>query len=72
VPHRANNEGRPLLLIYGRDSDGKGFVVIRVFMPNETGAICYLASLLIIALIFTLVYLVVSFTMTEYKDCAAS
>lgn len=34
--HKSNNEGRPLLLIVGRDSNGKAFVVIRIFMPNET------------------------------------
>ncbi|CAJ1931399.1 unnamed protein product [Cylindrotheca closterium] len=36
--HKTNNEGRPLLLICGRDSDGKAFVILRVFMPNETSA----------------------------------
>ncbi|CAJ1964434.1 unnamed protein product [Cylindrotheca closterium] len=36
--HKTNNEGRPLLLICGRDSAGKAFVVIHVFMPNESQA----------------------------------
>ncbi len=36
--HKSNNESRPLLLICGRDSDGTSFVIIRVFMPNETQA----------------------------------
>ena len=32
------NEARPLLLVCGRDSNGKGFIVNRVYMPNETKA----------------------------------
>ena len=34
--HKTNNEARPLLLICGRDQNGKAFVVARIFMPNET------------------------------------
>ena len=30
------NESRPLLLVCGRDSNGKGFVIARCYMPNET------------------------------------
>ena len=29
-------EARPLMLICGRNSNGKGFIVARVYMPNET------------------------------------
>ena len=36
--HKSNNEGRPLLLICGRDSNGKVFVVLRILMPNETAS----------------------------------
>ena len=36
--HKTNNEGRPLLLMCGRDQNGKAFVVCRIFMPNETSA----------------------------------
>ena len=36
--HKTNNEGRPLLMICGRDNTGRGFVAARIFMPNETGA----------------------------------
>ena len=35
---KTNNEGRPLFLMVGRDSEGKGFVVLRILMPNETKA----------------------------------
>ena len=34
--HKTNNEARPLLLLCGRDQNGKAFVVARIFMPNET------------------------------------
>lgn len=34
--HKTNNEGRPLLLVCGKDSDGNAFVILRIFMPNET------------------------------------
>ena len=36
--HASNNENRPLLLICGKDSNGKGFVLVRIFMPNETSS----------------------------------
>ena len=35
--HKSNNEGRPLLLIVGRDSNGKAYIIMRIFMPNKTG-----------------------------------
>ena len=36
--HGTNNESRPLLQLVGRDSNGKGFTICRIFMPNETAA----------------------------------
>jgi hypothetical protein len=36
--HGTNNESRPLLQLVGRDSDGKGFTICRIFMPNETAS----------------------------------
>ena len=36
--HKTNNEGPPLLLIYGRDFNGNAFIIVRVYMPNETAA----------------------------------
>jgi len=35
---KTNNEGRPLFLMVGRDSNGRGFIVLRIYMPNETKA----------------------------------
>jgi len=37
--HKSNNEGRPLLLICGRDCEGNAFVIIQIFLPNETAGI---------------------------------
>lgn len=36
--HKTNNEGRPLFLVFGRDSNGKAFIIIKIFMPNETAS----------------------------------
>ena len=36
--HKTNNEGIPLLLVCGCDSNGKAFIIIKIFMPNETAA----------------------------------
>ena len=36
--HKTNNEARPLLLVCGRDQNGNAFIVVRIFMPNETAA----------------------------------
>jgi hypothetical protein len=36
--HSTNNESRPLLLLCGRDSNGKAFTICRIFMPNETAS----------------------------------
>ncbi|CAJ1944890.1 unnamed protein product [Cylindrotheca closterium] len=36
--HKSNNKGRPLLLVCGRDSGGKAFAILQMFMPNETKA----------------------------------
>ena len=36
--HKTNNEGRPLLQVCGRDSRGRAYVVVRIFMPNESGS----------------------------------
>ena len=32
-----NNEGRPLLTMTGKDSNGKMFTFLRAFLPNEKG-----------------------------------
>jgi hypothetical protein len=36
--HGTNNESRPLLQMVGRDSNGKAYTVLRIFMPNETAS----------------------------------
>ena len=36
--HKTNNEGRPLLVVVGRDSNAAAFCILRIFMPNETSA----------------------------------
>lgn len=33
--HGTNNESRPLLQLVGRDSSGKAFTILRIFMPNK-------------------------------------
>ena len=32
-----NNESRPLLTMGGKDANGKVFIFLRVFLPNEKG-----------------------------------
>ena len=36
--HKTNNEDRPLLQISGQDQNGHAFVVVRIFMPNESAS----------------------------------
>ena len=36
--HSTNNESRPLLLLCGHDANGKVFIIMQIFMPNETAA----------------------------------
>jgi hypothetical protein len=36
--HQKNSDGRPLLLVCGKDSNGKVFVAVYIFVPNETAS----------------------------------
>jgi hypothetical protein len=36
--HGTNNESRPLLQMVGRDSNGKAYTVLQIFMPNKTAS----------------------------------
>ena len=36
--HSTNNESRPLLLLCCHDTNGKGFIIMQIFMPNVIAA----------------------------------